>query len=150
VVIALDSIEHLEDPHESMRKIFNILKLRGYLYASTANIGYFIARVGLFFGQFNYGKRGILDLTHKKLFTIYSFKKFAQAKWLRDQRIEIFRPPITDMVSKSPFFKLLEDISTFLAGAWPSLFAYNFLVVAQRMDDIKDIFEQTLGSRNSG
>ena len=29
----------------------------------------------LLFGQFNYGKRGILDLTHTRLFTFESFRR---------------------------------------------------------------------------
>ena len=34
----------------------------------------------LLFGQFNYGKRGVLDLTHTRLFTFGSFRRlFEQA-----------------------------------------------------------------------
>jgi len=43
--------------------------------ASTANIGFVINRLMLLSGQFNYGKRGILDLTHTRLFTFASFRR---------------------------------------------------------------------------
>jgi len=70
-VLALDVIEHLERPEEGVRKIAEILKPGGTLYASTGNIAYLVMRLSLALGHFNYGKRGILDLTHTRLFTIY-------------------------------------------------------------------------------
>ena len=45
------------------------------LILSTANIGFFVNRLMLFLGQFNYGKRGILDLTHTRLFTFASMRR---------------------------------------------------------------------------
>ena len=42
---------------------------------STANIGFGITRFMLLIGQFNYGRRGILDLTHTRLFTFRSFER---------------------------------------------------------------------------
>src|SRR5262249_61766596 len=45
------------------------------LLVSTANIGFFVNRLMLLAGQFNYGKRGILDLTHTRLFTFQSFRR---------------------------------------------------------------------------
>ena len=148
-VIALDLIEHLNDPHEGVRKIFRMLKPRAYLYASTGNIGYLITRLGLLLGQFNYGKRGILDLTHKKLFTIYSFKKLLKQNGFVVKEMRSFGPPIFDMISQSTFFKVIDTLTSFLARMWPSLFAYNFLIIAQRMDDIEDIYNETLRSESS-
>jgi 2-polyprenyl-3-methyl-5-hydroxy-6-metoxy-1,4-benzoquinol methylase len=74
-VLALDVIEHLSRPEEGVRKMAAILKPGGMLYASTGNIAYFLLRISLLMGQFNYGKRGILDLTHRRLFTVYSFRR---------------------------------------------------------------------------
>ena len=74
-VLALDVIEHLRQPEVSIKKVAAILKPGGTLYASTGNIAFVVMRASLAAGQFNYGKRGILDLTHTRLFTIYSFKK---------------------------------------------------------------------------
>ena len=39
---------------------------------TTANIGFAVTRLMLLFGQFNYGKKGILDATHTRLFTFRS------------------------------------------------------------------------------
>lgn len=142
-VIALDLIEHLDDPAESLGKIFRMIKPGGRLFASTANVGYIITRMSLFVGHFNYGKRGILDLTHKRLFTIYSFQKLLVQNGFLIKEAKFFGPPIVDLISKNTFCRCSEAISHFLAGILPSLFAYNFLIVAQRTDDIGDIYDKT-------
>ena len=91
-MLVLDVLEHLKRPEEGVRKIAEILKPGGTLYASTGNIAFLVMRLSLFLGQFNYGKRGILDLTHTRLFTIYSFKKLLDERRLRDQGGPRLRP----------------------------------------------------------
>jgi hypothetical protein len=100
-VLALDVIEHLDRPEECVRKIAAILKPGGLLYASTGNIAYFVLRMGLLLGQFNYGKRGILDLTHTRLFTVYSFRKLLTNGGFVIKDIRGFGPPIRDMVGRA-------------------------------------------------
>ncbi|HEY4490676.1 MAG TPA: glycosyltransferase, partial [Acidobacteriota bacterium] len=45
--VALDVIEHLDRPEEFLAEVFNILKLHGKLYISTANICYLAIRLSL-------------------------------------------------------------------------------------------------------
>ena len=126
-----------------------IYKPGGYLFASTANIGYIVTRLGLFLGHFNYGKRGILDLTHKRVYTTYSFKKLLAQNGFIIKEARFFDPPIMDLISRNAFFQGIEAVSVFLARMYLSLFAYTFLLVAQRTDAIDDIYDKTLGtSRN--
>jgi hypothetical protein len=42
---------------------------------STGNVAFVVTRLMLPAGQFNYGKRGILDLTHTRLFTFASMRR---------------------------------------------------------------------------
>lgn len=147
-VIALDLIEHLSNPNEGLRRLNKIIKPGGHLYASTANIAYILIRFSLFVGHFNYGKRGILDLTHKRLFTVYSFKKILAQNGFAVKEIKAFGPPIVDLVSNGKFFGWIDSIAAFLAEKIPSLFAYNFLVVAQRLDDIDDIYAEMLNKND--
>ena len=76
-VLLLDVIEHLTSPEAFVQELRDGLKASPatMLLASTANIGFFVNRLMLFMGQFNYGKRGILDLTHCRLFTFSSFRR---------------------------------------------------------------------------
>ena len=75
----LDIIEHLvapEDFIDGLRKQFDF-KPRT-LIITTPNIAFIVQRIMLALGQFNYGKAGILDRTHIRLFTfrIHSGRSF--------------------------------------------------------------------------
>jgi glycosyltransferase involved in cell wall biosynthesis/SAM-dependent methyltransferase len=145
-VLALDVIEHLDSPEEAVRKIAAILKPGGVLYASTGNIAYVVLRLSLLFGQFNYGKRGILDLTHSRLFTIYSFRKLLTNGGFAVETVRGFGPPIRDMVGESATLRVADATSGALGRWWPRLFAFNFLVVAQKEEELDEIYDRTAAS----
>ena len=76
-ILMLDVIEHLTRPEGFLEELYAALKTNpsAEVIMSTANIGFAIPRLMLFVGQFNYGKRGILDMTHTRLFTFASFER---------------------------------------------------------------------------
>jgi glycosyltransferase involved in cell wall biosynthesis len=76
-VLMLDVIEHLAKPEWFLEQLRTALSLKPSVEVilSTANIGFAVTRFMLLIGQFNYGKRGILDLTHTRLFTFSSFER---------------------------------------------------------------------------
>jgi glycosyltransferase involved in cell wall biosynthesis len=76
-LLMLDVIEHLARPEAFLEELRRALKLnpQAEVIISTANIGFVIPRLMLLVGQFNYGTRGILDMTHTRLFTFGSFKR---------------------------------------------------------------------------
>jgi glycosyltransferase involved in cell wall biosynthesis len=145
-VLALDLIEHLAQPEDGVEKISAILKPHGTLYASTGNIGFIVLRASLLLGQFNYGKRGILDLTHKRLFTVSSFKKLLRDGGFVIKEVRGFGPPIRDMVGSGPVLKMLDSAFSKLALRWPRMFAFNFLIVAEKEDELEDIYSRTASS----
>ena len=142
-VLVLDVLEHLKRPEEGVRKIAEILKPGGTLYASTGNIAFLVMRLSLILGQFNYGKRGILDLTHTRLFTIYSFKKLLVNGGFVIKEVHGFGPPIRDMVGASTR-SAPPTRPPVLARLWPRLFAFSFLIVAEKADELEDIYARTL------
>jgi 2-polyprenyl-3-methyl-5-hydroxy-6-metoxy-1,4-benzoquinol methylase len=146
VVVALDVLEHLRRPEEAGAMIASILKPGGRLYASTGNIAYLGMRASLLLGQFNYGKRGILDLSHARLFTIGSFERLLQDSGFRITQIHGFGPPIQDMIGKRPVLRAADIASGRLARWWPHLFAFSFLIVAEKEEELDDIYQRTLES----
>ena len=94
MVVALDVIEHLKQPERSITEIKRTLSQSGTLVVSTGNVAYLPLRLMLMFGQFNYGKKGILDLTHKRLFTIRSFRRTLEGEGFRVESVRGFGPPI--------------------------------------------------------
>ena len=142
-VLALDVIEHLNVPEKALQNIFSLLKPGGVLLASTGNIAYFITRFSLFFGMFNYGKKGILDMTHKHLFTIYSFKKLLINNGFKIRQICYFGPPIVDEVGNTKLLRIVDFLLFKAAQLLPSIFAYSFLVEAERLDSLVEIYDKT-------
>jgi glycosyltransferase involved in cell wall biosynthesis len=141
--IALDVIEHLDEPEHFLLEVFDLLKPYGRLFISTANICYLPMRLSMLFGQFNYGKRGILDRTHKRLFSVSSFQKLLTQYGYKIEAVQGFSPPLTDLISSGFLMRQIENIHSFLSRNFRNLFAYNFLVIATRMDGIEDILKQT-------
>lgn len=146
-VLALDVIEHLKEPEEAMLKIARMLKPGGQLMASTANIGFMITRLGLLMGSFNYGKRGILDLTHTRLFTVSSFKKLFYTYGFKIEQIRGFGPPVRDLVSDKWPFTWIDTLFSVLARTMPRLFAYNFLIVGTRLPTHQETYEAMLATK---
>ena len=75
-VLLLDVIEHLKRPEAfvDQLRVWSCLSPDTRIIVSTGNIGFITMRFQLLFGSFNYGKRGLLDLTHTRLFTLATFK----------------------------------------------------------------------------
>ena len=110
-VLMLDVLEHLAKPERFLEELRRVLGCNptAEVMVSTANVAFFITRLMLFLGQFNYGKRGILDLTHTRLFTFSSFERtISQAGFDITERIGV----------PGPFALALGDnfLSRFLLG----------------------------------
>ncbi|NOZ78218.1 MAG: glycosyltransferase [Acidobacteria bacterium] len=144
ICLALDVVEHLASPERFVEGIFAIVKPGGTVILSTANVAYILVRISLLLGQFNYGKRGILDMTHTRLFTISSFERLLQQGGFRIEKVRGFPPPFTDMVGRSRFFRAIEAVHALLSRWFPRLFAFNFAIVATRLDDVDDILRRTI------
>ena len=74
IVICADILEHLRDPWAMLKRIKSMLKPDGLLMCSIPNIRYWrIIRDLVLLGSWKYEKEGILDNTHLRFFTRYSF-----------------------------------------------------------------------------
>ena len=145
-VVALDVLEHLVDVNAGVREVHAMLKSGGRLVASTANIAFLPLRLMLLFGQFNYGRRGILDMTHKRLLTLGSFRRLLVAEGFRIDQIRGFGPPIRDMLGDTRLLRTLDRLLARFARVWPRLFAYQILVEATRIDSLEDVVGLTVGT----
>jgi glycosyltransferase involved in cell wall biosynthesis len=144
VAIMLDGLEHHNTIGDISERISNILKSGGVFYACTGNVVYFPVRIIFLLGAFHYGKRGILDRTHTRLFTKRALVRLMKNSGFRVKKIRGFGPPLRDMVSDSLFMRILDCFLSALARLSPSLFGYQILAELQKMDDVESILEKTL------
>ncbi len=74
-ILMLDAIEHVSHPEDFLDRLRSQFDHRPVqLVMSTANIAFFTQRLSLLLGQFNYGRSGILDRKHKRLFTFRTLR----------------------------------------------------------------------------
>lgn len=147
LAVVLDGIEHSAMPEALIRSLARVIKPGGMVIAATGNIAFFITRLMLFLGYFNYSKRGILDLTHKRLFALYSFRALFETYGFEIEQILGFGPPIRDLISTKGIYGFLDTLFALLARFWPSLFGYTLLVVARRKPLFDEVYALTLASK---
>jgi len=131
-VLLLDVLEHLSDPegfldsvHESAGK-----SPETTIVATTGNVGFFVVRMMLLLGAFNYGSRGILDRTHTRLFTFGSFRRLFEEHAFVVSRVEGIPAPFPLAFGRNPVSSALLWLNRALIRVAPGLFSYQILVRA--------------------
>ena len=82
-ILLLDVLQTLRDPGALLRECAPLLANAGKLIVSVPNIANVTVRIGLLFGSFRYGERGILDRSHLRFFTAGSARKLVEAAGYR-------------------------------------------------------------------
>jgi glycosyltransferase involved in cell wall biosynthesis len=141
VILLLDIIEHLVSPEkfcaELRRRAQSNLSVK--IVISTGNIGFVVTRFMLFLGQFNYNKRGILDLTHTRLFTFSSLRRLLREQGFAIEKEEGIPAPVP-LVVKSPFWqKFFMGLQSFLMKFSRGLFAYQMFLVVRPLPTIEKL-----------
>ena len=118
-VVFSDMLEHTENPEDILKNSSKLLRPNGKLVISIPNVGYFINRLGLLFGNWDYTEEGILDRTHIRFYTLKTAKKLIQSSGYHICKT-IPEIPIINAVWKKSIF-------SFLAKICPSLFAVGWV-----------------------
>ncbi len=143
-VIILDVIEHLAEPElflESLRESLS-LNPEGKIFFSTANIGFILTRLMMLFGSFNYGKRGILDLTHRRLFTFSSMRRILQQQGFQILSESGISAPFPLVFGNNFLGKMLQATNHFLILLFPKLFSYQMFFVAQSKPSLEYLLQK--------
>lgn len=130
-VLLLDVIEHLSAPEEFMVALREqTAEQKSKIIITTGNVGFILTRLSLLLGNFNYGKRGILDFTHKRLFTFGSLKQLLLHYGYQIEEIKGIPVPISLIVKNRPLAKLLVLLNRFAMKIHRRLFSYQIAVIA--------------------
>jgi glycosyltransferase involved in cell wall biosynthesis len=133
-VLLLDVIEHLANPEEFVREMWRTTaespELR--LVISSGNVAFAPTRLLLLAGQFNYGKRGILDMTHTRLFTFATLRRLLEGEGFRIESIKGVPAPFPEALGDaSALGELLVRVNKLLIALRRSMFAYQMFMVAR-------------------
>jgi glycosyltransferase involved in cell wall biosynthesis len=130
-ILALDVIEHRRSPEDFLDELraFAARFPDAQVIATTANVGFIITRLSLLLGRFEYGKRGILDLTHTRLFTGASFRRALVAAGFEVMQQEGVVTPLP--LPQWRVTRWLMAVNRFVVRIWPTIFGFQSLVVAK-------------------
>lgn len=161
VVLLLDVLEHLADPEDFLVRMRNesatsrTAPKLPRIIITTPNIAFLSLRLTLLLGRFNYGERGILDTTHRRLFTRASLLTMLRDCGYTIEQVMAVPVPFRTVIGGTAG-RLLGQIASMFAKVFPSMFGFQTMVVCRPMPGVRQILSQSeqhqiadLGVRNS-
>jgi len=142
--VMLDVIEHLASPE---RFVDDFLAAAARhpgvrLIVSTGNVAFIIVRLMLLLGQFNYGKRGILDLTHTRLFTFGTFRRLFEQAGCEVLEMRGVPAPFPLALGRGPLSRWLLGFNKALIRVSRSLFAFQIFAVVRPRPALPYLLDQ--------
>ncbi len=147
-IVLLDVLEHLSDPERFLIELRSRSRSgRGIggpprMILTTPNVAFAAVRFNLLLGRFNYAERGILDLTHRRLFTRGSLLQLLEECGYEVESLEGIGVPFP-AVMPGRLGKPLGWLADRLAALWPTLFAFQFLVVCRPRPGLGALLERS-------
>ena len=147
-VLLLDVLEHIADPEtflvdlRNKSKSLTALRKPPLLIISTPNIAFAAMRLNMLIGRFSYAERGILDITHKRLFTRSSLVRMLRDCGYIVESARAVAVPFQTVVGGT-LGKLLGQTAGALARLWPTMFGFQFLVTCRPLPGVKQVLSQS-------
>ncbi len=132
ILLLLDVIEHLKSPEaflERLRAQFDHDKRT--LVLTTPNIAFVVQRLMLALGQFNYGKAGILDRTHTRLFNFRALEALLVDEGFKIKQIRGVPAPFPKVLGNGVLGKTAVSLNEALIRLSKTLFSYQIYVEAE-------------------
>jgi glycosyltransferase involved in cell wall biosynthesis len=142
--LMLDVIEHLKDPESFLDGLRARLDDKPRtLIVTTPNIAFIVPRLMLLLGQFNYGKTGILDRTHTRLFTFRTLRRLMRDSGFQIQVMKGIPAPIPKAIGDNRLSRALLWLNQALIRVSPGLFSYQIFVTATVTPDVAYVLSST-------
>jgi glycosyltransferase involved in cell wall biosynthesis len=143
-ILLLDVIEHLSSPERFVAQLRDALRLsRGTtILVSTGNIGFVANRLMLLLGQFNYGKRGILDLTHTRLFTFASFRRLFEQSGFRVRDARGIPAPFRFVWGNGALARAALALNEALIALARGLFSYQMFFIVEPLPSLESLLDE--------
>jgi glycosyltransferase involved in cell wall biosynthesis len=145
-VLLLDVIEHIRSPEafvDSLRAAFH-KRDAPTLIVSTGNIGFILIRLALLFGKFRYGPRGILDLTHTRLFTFATLRRLFEQAGFRVDEVKGVPAPFPFAFGDGRLARFLLTVNRMLIRISKSLFSYQMFMVIRPLPSLESLLQEAV------
>jgi glycosyltransferase involved in cell wall biosynthesis len=136
-LLLLDVIEHLKDPEqfvERLRAQFGYEPKK--LVLTTPNVAFVVQRLMLLAGQFNYGKAGILDRTHTRLFTFRAIQHLLRDAGFRVKTVKGVPAPFPKVLGDGLLGRAALNANLALIALSKTLFSYQIFIEAESTPDV--------------
>jgi len=143
-IFMLDVIEHLRDPEVFMERLRDAAaNKRPEIILTTANIGFLVTRMALLLGEFNYGRKGILDRTHTRLFTFRSLRELFEQTGFKIEEMRGIPAPFPKAVGNNGLGRFLISLNQFGIQILRGVFSYQIYVRARALPTVSTLLRQT-------
>jgi hypothetical protein len=143
-LLLLDVIEHLKSPEQFLEDMRKKLDYRPReIVLTTPNIAFVVQRLMLLLGQFNYGKSGILDRTHTRLFTFRSIEQLLLDAGFRIEEVRGVPAPFPKVLGDGVLGRLAVNGNLALIRVSKTLFSYQIFVRAKTTPDVDFILARS-------
>ena len=144
VLLLLDVIEHLKSPErflDELRQRFD--HTPRMMVLTTPNVAFLPQRFMLLLGQFNYGRTGILDRTHTRLFTFRTLEHLLRDAGFKIKEVRGIPAPFPKVTGDNWLGRLMIALNQAAIRLSKTLFAYQIFVVAESTPDVDFVLDDT-------
>jgi glycosyltransferase involved in cell wall biosynthesis len=143
-IFLLDIVEHLKCPEVFMENLrVATAGSRSEIVLTTPNIGFFLTRFMLLFGQFNYGRQGILDRTHTRLFSMNALQELLDQAGYKILEIKGIPAPFPKAIGDHFASRTLIALNQMLIFISKGLFAYQIFIRVQAQPTVLNLLRET-------
>lgn len=149
-VLLLDLVEHLHDPEKFMDQLRE--RMEGNqpdIVITAANVAFIITRIMLALGQFNYSKKGILGLGHRRLFTYKSLRALLEQSGYEVIEETGAPAPFPLAIGLNRWSRLLLRANQMLIRLSKTLFSYQICIRARPLPDARHLLRKTIAGSAS-
>jgi glycosyltransferase involved in cell wall biosynthesis len=146
-VLLLDVVEHLRYPEQllgHLREAAQGHERTPRIIVTTGNVAFCVVRLQALFGNFNYGKRGILDMTHTRLYTFKTLRALFEESGFRIERMEGIPAPVPLALGRNRLAHFLVDLNSLLLRILPGFFSYQIFMIVSPMPTVDALLDHSL------
>ena len=149
-ILLMDLVEHLHDPETFMDELRRkAMGRRPDVVITAANVAFFVTRMMLATGQFNYSRKGILGIGHRRLFTFKSLRNLLEQSGYEILEEKGAPAPFPLALGDNWLSRTLLKLNQLLLLFSKRLFGYQICIRARPLPDARHLLKETISSSSA-